>query len=73
MTVSYGAFFSLWAAISTGMAAAALLFYAWRERPRPRRRAKLYSCACGGVYEDRRNVPLSPCPRCGALNEAVRR
>ena len=43
------------------------------RRLRPRRTA-IYRCeACGHVYEDSRNVPLSTCARCGTLNEAVRR
>ena len=42
-------------------------------RRRPRRNA-IYRCeSCGHVYDDARNVPLSACRRCGALNEAVRR
>lgn len=76
MTASYTALFTLWVAGLLAAALAVELFYAWRElraRP-PRRRAQLYRCTeCGRVYEDRRNVPLSPCPRCGALNEAARR
>ena len=36
--------------------------------------ARLYRCpACVHVYEDRRNVPLAPCPRCGHPNEPIRR
>ena len=42
--------------------------------PRGRGRARLYRCLdCRHVYEDRRNVPLSACPRCSTLNEAVRK
>ncbi len=42
-------------------------------RRRPRRNS-IYRCeSCGHVYDDARNVPLSACPRCGALNETVRR
>ena len=41
---------------------------------RIRRRPMLYRCEmCAHVYEDRRNVPLAACPRCGSLNEAVKR
>ncbi|MCX7818126.1 MAG: hypothetical protein N2652_02800 [Kiritimatiellae bacterium] len=41
---------------------------------RRRRVASLYRCErCGRVYEDERNVPLSACPGCGALNEAIQR
>ena len=44
----------------------------WRQRHR--RHPLIYSCGeCGHVYEDDRHVPLSACPRCGRLNEAVRR
>ncbi len=39
-----------------------------------RRRERLYRCSgCAHVYTDRRDVPLAGCPRCGTLNEAVRR
>ena len=39
-----------------------------------RRRIRLYRCqVCRHVYEDARDVPLARCPRCGCLNEAVRR
>jgi rRNA maturation endonuclease Nob1 len=39
-----------------------------------RRRERLYRCGeCAKVYTDRRDVPLAGCPRCGTLNEAVRR
>lgn len=41
---------------------------------RRRRLASLYRCEqCGRVYEDERNVPLSACPACGTLNEAIQR
>ena len=41
---------------------------------RSRRRPMLYRCEmCAHVYEDRRNVPLAACPRCGSLNETVKR
>ena len=76
MTLSYAAFFVLWMAGAAAFALAVGGYYAWRdarERP-PHRRVKLYRCReCARVYEDPRNVPLSPCPRCGGLNEAVRR
>jgi hypothetical protein len=37
-------------------------------------RARIYRCAvCYHVYVDSRDVPLARCPRCGCLNEAVRR
>ena len=76
MTVSYTTLFTLWLAVTCAPAIAVGLYYAGRDdraRP-PRRRPKLYRCeACALVYEDPRNVPLSPCPRCGALNEAARR
>jgi hypothetical protein len=36
--------------------------------------ARIYRCSiCGHVYVDSREVPLARCPRCGCLNEAVRR
>ncbi len=41
---------------------------------RHRRVASLYRCEqCKRVYEDERNVPLSACPACGTLNEAIQR
>ncbi len=44
---------------------------AWHRR---RRLPSLYRCErCAGVYEDGRRVPLSACPYCGTLNEAVKR
>lgn len=37
-------------------------------------RARIYRCVvCNHVYVDSRDVPLARCPRCGCLNEAVRR
>jgi rubrerythrin len=37
-------------------------------------RARIYRCAvCYHVYVDSRDVPLARCPRCGCLNEAVKR
>lgn len=63
--------------------ASLLTLFAWwglstaaerRARRRHQRRALIYRCeTCGHVYEDRRNVPLSTCRRCGTLNEAVKR
>jgi len=39
-----------------------------------RRRTRIYRCdVCEHVYGDDRDVPLARCPRCGCLNEAVRR
>lgn len=41
---------------------------------RRRRKALLYRCEmCAHVYQDTRNVPLAACPRCGSLNETVKR
>lgn len=38
-----------------------------------RRRDSIYHCAeCGHVYSFARHRPMDRCPRCGALNEAVR-
>jgi hypothetical protein len=38
------------------------------------RRTRIYRCAvCTHVYVDDRDVPLARCPRCGCLNEAIRR
>ena len=36
--------------------------------------ARIYRCSvCHHVYVDARDVPLARCPRCGCLNEAVKR
>lgn len=64
--------------LAMGFLLAVTLFYNQRERGRRlrgrRRRAPIYRCSgCGHVYEDPRHVPLAGCPRCGTLNEAVRR
>ncbi len=52
------------------------LYYSLR-RDRPRAKvshARIYRCSvCYHVYVDSRDVPLSRCPRCGCLNEAVKR
>jgi rRNA maturation endonuclease Nob1 len=38
------------------------------------RRRRIYRCqVCVHVYVDDRDVPLARCPRCGCLNDAVRR
>ncbi len=64
-------------AVALGFLLVLTLVYNQRERGRRvrgGRRAALYRCvACGHVYEDSRRVPLAGCPRCGTLNEAVRR
>lgn len=64
----------LWA----GIAALFVLsvFYSVRYRLR-RRRARatpsIFRCTvCGHVYFDRRNVPMSECPKCGSMNETVK-
>ena len=46
---------------------------AFRAYRRAKRAARLYRCEiCRHVYLDHREVPLTRCPSCGALNEAVR-
>jgi len=52
-----------------------LYYSARRETPKVKKsRARIYRCAvCEHVYVDSRDVPLARCPRCGCLNEAVRR
>ena len=38
------------------------------------RRSRIYRCqVCEHVYVDDRDLPLARCPRCGCLNDAVRR
>jgi len=52
------------------------LYYAARfHAPRIKTsRARIYRCSvCRHVYVDARDVPLARCPRCGCLNEAVKR
>lgn len=37
-------------------------------------RARIYRCSvCHHVYVDARDVPMSRCPRCSCMNEAVKR
>lgn len=55
---------------------AAGLYYAARFHvPRVKTsRSRIYRCSvCRHVYVDTRDVPLARCPRCGCLNEAVKR
>ena len=64
----------LWA----GMAALFILslFYSVRRRLRVRRARStpfIFRCTiCGHVYFDRRNVPMSECPKCGNMNENIK-
>lgn len=56
-----------------------LVCYLYYTAVRMARRAqergtRIYRCEiCSHVYVDDRDVPLARCPRCGCLNEAVRR
>lgn len=55
---------------------AASLYYSARQGWHRTRtsRSTIYKCsACAHVYVDARDVPVSRCPRCGRMNEAVRR
>jgi len=51
------------------------LVYNFRSLHRPvRNRESIYRCAaCGHVYAFTHNRPMDRCPRCGHLNEAVRK
>ena len=52
------------------------MYYSARRTARRvrERRARIYRCeVCKHVYVDDRDVPLARCPRCGCLNEAIRR
>jgi hypothetical protein len=52
------------------------VYYAARRNARHVRtsHARIYRCSvCQHVYVDARDVPLARCPRCGCLNEAVKR
>lgn len=66
------------AVLWTGIAAVFVLslFYSVRRRLRLRRtRATpfIFRCSvCGHVYFDRRNVPMSECPKCGSMNETIK-
>ena len=55
---------------------AATLYYSvrgYRRMPRHRAAPFIFRCsACGHVYVDRRNVPMSECGKCGAMNESVK-
>ncbi len=50
-------------------------YTARRVARRARQRStRLYRCQlCEHVYVDARDVPLARCPRCGCLNEAMKR
>ncbi len=62
-------FFTLVAVFACGV------YYAVRQPPRVKAgHARIYRCTvCRHVYVDERDVPLARCPRCGCLNEAVKR
>lgn len=64
----------LWAGIAALFVLS--LFYSVRRRLRVRRARSapfIFRCAvCGHVYFDRRNVPMSECPKCGNMNEPVK-
>ena len=64
----------LWAAIASLFGLS--VFYSLRRRLRERRARTtpfIFRCAvCGHVYFDRRNVPMSECPKCGNMNEIIK-
>ena len=46
--------------------------HVWPEKPLAE--GRLYRCAaCGHVHVEARDVPVSRCPRCDRLNDAIRR
>jgi hypothetical protein len=52
------------------------VYYGARRNARHARavHTRIYRCSvCQHVYVDARDVPLARCPRCGCLNEAVKR
>ena len=55
---------------------AATLYYSvrgYRRMPRHRAAPFIFRCSvCGHVYVDRRNVPMSECEKCGAMNESIK-
>ena len=55
---------------------AVTLYYSvrwYRRMPRHRAAPFIFRCAvCGHVYVDRRNVPMSECGKCGAMNENMK-
>ena len=63
-------------AVNLSMVFAATLYYSvrgYRRMPRHRAAPFIFRCsACGHVYVDRRNVPMSECGKCGAMNESVK-
>lgn len=51
-------------------------FYARRERLEPQslQKSNIYRCeVCRKVYVETRDLPLARCPRCGSMNEVVKR
>ena len=55
---------------------AAWIYYGARRLwpQKPLAEGRIYRCAaCGHVYVEGRDVPMSRCPRCDRINEAVRR
>jgi Zn finger protein HypA/HybF involved in hydrogenase expression len=64
------------AVLWTGIAALFVLsvFYSVRLRlRRARATPSIFRCTvCGHVYFDRRNVPMSECPKCGSMNEIIK-
>jgi len=76
MNLSVGAPFVVPAVFALVGIFAAWIYYSSRRswRADPLAEGRLYRCsACGHVYEEARDVPMSRCPRCDHFNEAVRR
>jgi len=75
MSVSVPMFFFMPMFFSLIVVFACWLYYTMRQRALPLpRRSRIYRCvACGHVYADYRDRPLSRCLKCGAMNEALRR
>lgn len=73
--ISISALFVLPVVLSLAAISSCWLYYAVKRSAQRERHhnEKIYRCsACEMLYVDKRDVPLSPCTRCGTLNEAVR-
>ena len=75
MTVSVPTFFFLPLFFSLVAVFGGWLYYGLRLRaPGRPPQSRIYRCsACGHVYAEDRDRPMARCPRCGAMNEAVKR
>lgn len=68
--------FRMFLVVNLSVVFAATLYYSvrgYRRMPRHRAAPFIFRCSvCGHVYVDRRNVPMSECEKCGAMNESTK-